>query len=119
MTIRSETIGATAVVSMAGSIGARDLSVLHQHLLGLLRARRTRIVLDFRGVEHVSYRDASRLARAFELVRSYDGDLKVAGLSPYVRDILTFAGLSGVLEGHTFDSESLVVTEPSREPHAS
>ena len=86
---------------MAGSMSARDFGELHQELVGLLKMRRTRIVLDFGGVDHVSYRDAGSLAREFDLVRSYNGDLKVAGLSPYVRNILLFAGLKGLLEGST------------------
>jgi anti-anti-sigma factor len=90
-----------AVVEMAGSMAATDLSALHGHIVELLSARRKRIVLDFRGVEHVSYQDASRLASEFELVRSHNGNMRVAGLSPYVRNILVFAGLSDFLDANT------------------
>ena len=64
-------MGTTEVLSVAGSIGGRDFGELHHRLVGLLQGRRKRIVLDFRGVDHVSYRDASQLARDFELVRSH------------------------------------------------
>ena len=107
MTIPAQTEGKTAVLSMAGSMSARDFGELHRELVGLLRMRRKRIVLDFGGVDHVSYRDASGLAREFELVRSHNGDLRVAGLSPYVRDIFLFAGLSGLLDAGAHDRESL------------
>jgi anti-anti-sigma factor len=106
----------TTVVEMAGSVAAIDLSKLHGHLVGLLRARRKRIVLDFRAVEHVSYRDASCLAREFKLVRSYNGNMKVAGLSPYIRDILVLAGLSDFLDANIPGSAML---EPARTPQAS
>jgi anti-sigma B factor antagonist len=119
MTIRAQTTGTTAVLSVAGSIGGRDFSEIHHRLVDLLQRRRKRIVLDFEGVEHVSYRDASQLARDFELVRSHDGDLRVAGLSPYVRAILTFAGLSGDLERNAFDPGLVEGPEPVHEPHAS
>lgn len=105
-----------AVVEIGGSVAALDLSRLHEHLVGLLRSRSRSIVLDFRGVEHVSYQDASDLAREFELVRSYNGDLKVAGLSPYIRNILLFAGLSDFLEGNTLDHGE---PDLARMPHAS
>lgn len=104
------------MVEMAGSVAAIDLSKLHSHLIELLRARRKAIVLDFRAVEHVSYRDASHLAREFELVRSYNGDMKVAGLSPYIRNILVLAGLSDFLDANTSGSGTL---EPARTPQAS
>ncbi len=116
MTIRSTLTEQTTVVEMAGSVAAIDLSKLHSHLVELLRARRKAIVLDFRAVEHVSYRDASHLAREFELVRSYNGDMKVAGLSPYIRNILVFAGLSDFLDVNTSGSGML---EPARTPQAS
>ena len=116
MTIRSTMSGHAAVVEMAGSLAAVDMSRLHTHLLGLLRERRRQIVLDFRGVDHVSYQDASHLAREFEMVRSYNGDLKVAGLSPYVRNILLFAGLSDFLETNTPDGGG---PGTARMPHAS
>jgi anti-anti-sigma factor len=99
LTIQAQTAaGGTAILSMAGSMGPRDFGELHRELVGLLKMRRRRIVLDFGGVDHVSYRDAGSLARELELVRSHNGDLRVAGLSPYVRDILLFAGLEGLLE---------------------
>ena len=116
MTIRSTLTERTTVVEMAGSMAAIDLPRLHSHLIGLLNARRKRIVLDFWAVEHVSYQDARHLAREFELVRSHNGTMMVAGLSPYVRDILVFAGLSDFLEESTAGHAML---EPARTPQAS
>ena len=116
MTIRSTLTEQVAVVEMAGSLAAVDLSSLHGHLIDLLSARRKRIVLDFQDVEHVSYRDASHLAREFELVRSHNGNMKVAGLSPYVRNILVFAGLSDFLDANTHGFGML---EPARTPQVS
>ena len=116
MTIRSTLTEQTTVVEMAGSVAAIDLSKLHGHLVELLRARRKRIVLDFQAVEHVSYRDVSHLAREFELVRSHNGNMKVAGLSPYIRNILVFAGLSDFLDANIPGSAML---EPARTPQAS
>ena len=116
MTIRSTLTEHAAVVEMAGSMAAIDLSRLHSHLIDLLSARRKAIVLDFRGVEHVSYQDASHLAREFELVRSHNGNMRVAGLSPYVRDILVFAGLSDFLDANRPAS---VMPDPARTPQAS
>ena len=116
MTIRSTLTEQAAVVEMAGSMAAVDMSQLHSHLVDLLRARRRKIVLDFRGVEHVSYQDASVLAREFELVRSDNGVLKVEGMSPYVRNILLFAGLSDFLDANSPGVEG---SHPARTPRAS
>jgi anti-anti-sigma regulatory factor len=119
MTIRPQTMGEVAVLEMGGTMAGPDFKTLHRHLVSLLRGRRRRILLDFRRVDHVSYRDATLLAREFDLVHSYNGDLKVAGLSPYVRDILVFAGLGGFLERHTSEPKDERGLVPSHEPHAS
>jgi len=106
MTILPRETDRATVLLMAGSVGARDLSQLHRHLVGLLTARRTQIVLDFSDVDHVDYQDAAKLAREFEFVHSYAGELRIAGLSPYVRDILLLAGLDGFLDRNTCDADT-------------
>ena len=105
MTIRRTLADGAVVLSVAGSMAGSDLGDLHRELVTHLRARRTRIVLDFEGVDHVSYHDASLLAREFDLVRNYDGEMRLAGVSPYVRDILLFAGLSGLFETYARDAK--------------
>ena len=103
MTILPRETEKATVLHMAGSMGARDFGRLHRHLAGLLTSRKTRIVLDFSDVDHVDYQDAGQLAKEFEFVRSYRGELTVAGLSPYVRNILLLAGLHGFLDTNTHD----------------
>ncbi|MBD3368081.1 MAG: STAS domain-containing protein [Candidatus Eisenbacteria bacterium] len=106
MTIRSSVRDERAVVSMAGTIEGMDFCRLHEHLVGLLTRRRRRIVLDMSGVEHVSYRHAGMLAREFDLVRSHNGELSLAGVSGYVRNILLLAGLGGHLR--TVDPDTVL-----------
>ncbi len=119
MTIRARETQQSIVLHMAGNMAAGEFAQLHRHLVSLLTSRQNRIVLDFSNVDHVSYRDASRLAGEFELVRSHAGDLKVAGLSPYVRNILLLAGLHGLLETNTSGSERENRTGTARAPLAS
>lgn len=119
MTIRSSVTDRSAVLRMAGTMSAGDFAHLHTHLVSLLRTRRTEIVLDFNGVDHISYRSAARLADEFELVRSYDANLRIAGISPYVRNILLLAGLHGFLEMNTFDSAAVMEPAPAHMPLAS
>lgn len=119
MTIYSSATQQSIVLHMAGSMAAGDFARLHRHLVSLLTNRQNRIVLDFSDVEHISYRDASRLADEFELVRSYAGDMKVSGLSPYVRNILLLAGLHGHLESTPSAPERMQWTGTARAPLAS
>lgn len=113
MTIRPKVSDGTAVLEMAGTIAPGDFTLLHQHLLRLLGSCHKRIVLDFRAVDHVDYEGAKRLAREVEVVRSYNGDLRMAGLSPYLRNIFTFAGLEVILEMCARDPEVAARLEPA------
>lgn len=119
MTILPRETARATVLHMAGSMGARDFSRLHQHLAGLLISRRTRIVLDFSDVDHVDYQDAARLASEFEFVHSHRGELTVVGLSPYVRNILLLAGLHGVLEMSTYGANTHMGPASSHDLRAS
>jgi anti-anti-sigma factor len=119
MTILPRETERATVLHMVGSMGARDLSRLHRHLAGLLASRKTRIVLDFSDVDHVDYQDAGELAKEFEFVRSYRGELTVAGLSPYVRNILLLAGLHGFLEMSTYGANTHMGPASSHDLQAS
>jgi anti-anti-sigma factor len=119
VTIRPRETQHSIVLHMAGSMAAGEFAQLHRHLVSLLTSRQNRIVLDFSDVDHISYRDASRLSNEFDLVRSHAGDLKLAGLSPYVRNILILAGLHGLLEMNTPEPERENRTGTARAPLAS
>ena len=52
----------------------------------------TEIVIDFSEVRHFDYRGVKSLVHRAELLRSQGGDLKLAGLSPYLHAIFRSAG---------------------------
>ena len=52
----------------------------------------TEIVMDFSDVTHFDYRGVKSLVHRAELLRSEGGDLKLAGLSPYLHAIFRSAG---------------------------
>lgn len=52
----------------------------------------TEFVVDFSGVTHFDYRAVRPMVRRAEVVRELGGDLKLAGLSPYLHAIFRSAG---------------------------
>ncbi len=50
------------------------------------------VVVNFEGVRHVDYRGVNALVRQAEELRAQGGDLKLAGLSPYLHAIFRSAG---------------------------
>lgn len=52
----------------------------------------TEVVIDFTEVTHFDYRGVKPLVRRAELLRELGGDVKLAGLSPYLHAIFRSAG---------------------------
>lgn len=65
------------IVAMIGKLGEDGISEL---------------VIDFSEVTHFDYRGVKPLVRRAEVLRELGGDLKLAGLSPYLHAIFRSAG---------------------------
>ena len=52
----------------------------------------TEVVIDFEGVSHFDYRAVKHLVHEAETLRIKGGDVKLAGLSPYLHAIFRSAG---------------------------
>ncbi len=62
-------------------------------MLGRLSAQgSSEVVIDFSEVTHFDYRGVKPLVRRAEVLRELGGDLKLAGLSPYLHAIFRSAG---------------------------
>jgi len=54
--------------------------------------RTVEVVIDFSDVTHFDYRGVKPLVRRAEVLRELGGDIKLAGLSPYLHAIFRSAG---------------------------
>ncbi len=82
--------GMTMVID--GEIGADELADIGEMLLSLSFDGVTDLVIDLRGVSHLDYRGIPSLVRRAEVFRELGGDVKLAGLSPYLFTIFQAAG---------------------------
>ncbi len=73
-------------------IGVCEWSELSRQFDRLERASVVRYVLDFTDVSHLDYRTVRPLVERAERARQLGGDLKLAGLSPYLMAIFRVAG---------------------------
>ena len=73
-------------------IGVREWNELSRQFDRLERAGVVRYVLDFTDVSHLDYRTVRPLVERAERARELCGDLKLAGLSPYLAAIFRVAG---------------------------
>ena len=79
-----------ATVSMIEVSGEIDRGLMRElcALIGsLVDENRTRVLLDFSRVEHLHYQGIALLAERAKQLRSLGGDLRIVGMSAYVRNI--------------------------------
>lgn len=79
-------------------IGVREWNEILRQFDRLERAGVVRYVLDFTDVSHLDYRTVRPLVERATRARELGGDLKLAGLSPYLMAILRVAGAHTAFE---------------------
>jgi len=82
-----------AVLRCEGEMGAVELAHVGEELFRLAHRGCHKVVLDLAGIDHVDYRGLKPLAARARLLRSAGGDLKLAGLTPYIAAIFRAAGV--------------------------
>lgn len=90
--------GRTAVVELAGALGARSMEGLELALAHVLDCPISRLVVDFSRVTHVDYRRLPALAGLLR-ARAREGvDFALVGMNRYLADLFRVAGVDVDLE---------------------
>ena len=80
------------VLRLAGDINPNDMDALIQVLTDLVLENKNKVVLNFRQVKHVSLNAISKLAERNQRFKALGGELKLAGLIPYVANLFKLVG---------------------------
>jgi anti-anti-sigma factor len=88
-----------------GELSDTELSEVSQELFRLAHRGHLRLVLDMTDVSHIDYRGVRPLAARASVFRNAGGDIKLAGLSPYLSAIIRAAGAQDAFE--QFESPEL------------
>jgi|HigsolmetaAR201D_1030396.scaffolds.fasta_scaffold12377_2 anti-sigma B factor antagonist len=92
------------VISLSGRLDASSSPELKREIDALLDKGRARLVLDLTNLETLSsaglrvIADARKRARAFKLTDLEGGDVRIAGPSKYIREVLDLTGFSTMLQ---------------------
>ena len=65
----------------------------------MIEKDRIKVVLNLRSVDHINYLSIGVLLERLKLLRNLNGDLKLAGMSPFLRDIFKVVGHGSFLRG--------------------
>jgi len=87
-----------SVIDINGDIDLREMIRIKDVIGSLIEKERLKVVLNLRGVDHINYLSIGVLLERLKILRNLNGDLKLAGMSPYVRDIFRVVGMDQFFE---------------------
>ena len=91
-----------SVIDLVGDIDFREMVRIKDVIGCLIEKDRTKVVLNLKSVDHINYLSIGLLLERLKLLRNLNGDLKLAGMSPFLRDIFKVVGMDRVLFGSDY-----------------
>jgi anti-sigma B factor antagonist len=91
-----------AIIRLFGDLDMEDMVCIKNIVATLIGDGRGRIVVDFARVQHINATGLGILAERLRTVRLSGGDLRLAGLNPYITSVFELTGLKKSFR--TFDS---------------
>ena len=79
-------------VRVKGDIDHCEMVELRNVISGIIMEGHSKIVLSMKDVKHINYLSIGVLVERLRRVRSCGGDMKIAGMSSYIRNIFTVVG---------------------------
>ncbi len=87
-----------SVLDIAGDIDFREMIRIKNLIGSLIDKERTKVVINLKSVDHINYMSIGVLVERLNILRNMNGDLKLAGMSPYLRDIFKVVGMDQFFE---------------------
>jgi len=97
MVIREVECDRALVVAVAGKLDWETAGVLEPRLLAAIEARPGNLVLDLTELEFISSGGLRVILAAAKKLRTVGGDLRLAGVRTFVKQVLDISGATGLL----------------------
>lgn len=96
-----------SVIDVSGDIDFREMIKIKDVIGALIERDQTKVVLNLKAVDHINYLSIGVLVERLRLLRNLNGDLKLAGMSSFVRDIFKVVGMDQFFEEYTSLEEAI------------
>ncbi|MBI2999037.1 MAG: STAS domain-containing protein [Deltaproteobacteria bacterium] len=96
-----------SVIDVSGDIDFREMIKIKDVIGALIERDQTKVVLNLKAVDHINYLSIGVLVERLRLLRNLNGDLKLAGMSPFLRDIFKVVGMDQFFEEYTSLEEAI------------
>lgn len=111
------TVDDVAVLHLAGELSHTEMSEIEGLLGKLVNSKKTKIVLNFKNVDHVNYKTIQILLDRALGLRNLSGDLKCASLNRYTHNIFRFTGADQVVESYDSVYDAIMSFNGGSERH--
>lgn len=108
MDILEQKIGNVNIISLSGRLDAYSANDLERKLDSLIDADQVQLVVNFGRLEYISSSGLRVLLAALKKVRKQQGDIKLACLKPYIKEVFDIAGFTQLFT--IFDAEEAAVS---------
>lgn len=100
MNIETRELKHVSVVKISGRVDSSTAPEMEKALQDLIETDRHQMVLDLQDAEYMSSAGLRVLVSTLKAAKKSGGDLKLAQLSPRVKEVLDLAGLTPVFNVH-------------------
>ena len=94
MEISQRTAGDVSVVSLSGRLDANSANDVERKLNSLIDAAQIQLVVNLDKLEYISSSGLRVLLSGLKKVRKQQGDIRLACLKPYIREVFDIAGFT-------------------------
>lgn len=108
MKILEQKIGNVNIISLSGRLDAYSANDLERKLDSLIDADQVQLVVNLGQLEYMSSSGLRVLLAALKKVRKQQGDIKLACLKPYIKEVFDIAGFTQLFT--IFDAEEAAVS---------
>jgi anti-sigma B factor antagonist len=103
MDILEKKIGDIQIITLSGRMDAYSSNDVERQLNSLLDANQVNIILNLTGLEYISSSGLRVLLAALKKSRKASGDVRLAAMRPYVKEVFDIAGFTQLFK--IFDQE--------------
>jgi anti-anti-sigma factor len=111
MEIKDKQVDGITVLLLTGSIDALTAPQISEFIQGHITRGNIKLVADLSGVDYTSSAGLRVLLGAIKETRAQSGDLRLTGVQPDVRKVLSLSGFTNILK--LFDSLEAAVASYS------
>jgi stage II sporulation protein AA (anti-sigma F factor antagonist) len=113
LSLETRNCGEVMIVHCQGRVVYRDEAAALSRLVAEVLQKGGKVVLDLSGVTAIDSAGFGELAFLYSWARSQNAELKCAGPTPFVRQLLDLTNLDSVLEIHPNVCEALAAFQPA------